>query len=51
MTELEKAQFILEILNQQNFDVDIKEAFRLTQSYSWYFQLVNTLKENEENKK
>lgn len=51
MTELEKAEYILKLLNDKNFDIDIKEAFKLTQSYSWFFQLVVKMKQVEEKSK
>ena len=51
MTELEKAEHLLKLMNEQNFDIDIKEAFKLTQSYSWLFQLVAKMKKLEEESK
>lgn len=46
MTDLEKARYILELLNSKKFEVEgIQEAFRLTQSYSWLFTVAKQLEE------
>ena len=50
MTELEKVEYLLKMLNDQTFDIDIKDAFKLTQSYSWLFSIAAKLKQVEESK-
>ena len=51
MNELEKAEYILKLMNGQKFDIDITEAFKLTQSYSWLFQMVAKMKQTKEEEK
>lgn len=49
MTDLDKANYILETLTKRKFELEgIEDAFRLTQSYSWLFQLVKTLEKAQE---
>ena len=46
MTDLEKAKYILEKLSKDKFELEgIESAFRLTQAYTWLFQLVKKMEE------
>lgn len=52
MTDLAKARYILEMLSKNKYEMEgVEDAFRLTQSYSWLFQLVKKLEEAEKDDK
>jgi len=52
MTDLDKAKYILQILSTKNHEVEgIQDAFKLTQSYSWLFLLIQKLEEDSKKDK
>jgi len=49
MSDLEKAKYILKMLSTTKYEMDAREAFSFTESYTWLLNLAKKMEEKANN--